>query len=85
MTQLVMWEPGAVVYDTRTQMVAIVDKQHGRKIILKRPSGLSWTTLDVGVREANSREKIQLRALAQHHANATGLARLSRYRYGKAR
>ncbi|MFD5554378.1 hypothetical protein ACFWIA_11135 [Streptomyces sp. NPDC127068] len=85
MTQLLTWEPGTAVFDKRAQMVGFVDKQHGHKVILKRPSGLSWEACDLGVRVANSREKIQLQALARHHANATGLAKLGRYRFGATR
>ncbi|MGX2997892.1 hypothetical protein JNUCC64_27095 [Streptomyces sp. JNUCC 64] len=79
------WEPGAAVYDQRTQTVGAVHARDGNALILKRPSGLQRRALVVGVRDATDREKLQLRALAQHHANATGLARLSRYLREKAR
>lgn len=79
MGQLATWTSGAAVYDTRSQMVGFVDRQQGHMVRIKRPSGLSWTAYNVGVREATDREKIQLRALAEHHRKATSLARLSRY------
>ncbi|WP_411124868.1 hypothetical protein [Streptomyces sp. x-19] len=68
------WKPGTAVFDRGSQMVGIVQEQRGTKLTLKRPSGLSWHTRTVAVREANDREKVQLAALVKHNRNVRGLA-----------
>ncbi|MCI3932648.1 hypothetical protein [Streptomyces sp. AN091965] len=68
------WDPGTAVFDKGSQMVGVVQEQHGSKVTLKRPSGLRWETRAVAVRPASDREKIQLAALVKHSRNVRGLA-----------
>lgn len=71
------WEPGTPVFDRGSQLVAVVHEQRGSKVTLKRPSGLHWDTRAVAVREANDRERLQLKALARHNRNVRDLAAVS--------
>ncbi|MEV0505213.1 hypothetical protein AB0I84_47615 [Streptomyces spectabilis] len=60
------------MFDKGSQMVGVVQAQHGARVTLKRPSGLRWDTRAVAVRPASDREKIQLAALVKHNRSVQG-------------
>ncbi|MFE9117468.1 hypothetical protein [Streptomyces sp. NPDC007172] len=74
MKQTSKWEPGAPVFDSGSQMVAVVHEHIGSRVILIRPSGLRWETRAVAVRRATDRELLQLKGLAKHSRNARALS-----------
>lgn len=74
MRQASKWVPGTAVFDSGSQMVAVVQEQQGSRVTLKRPSGLRWDTRAVAIRAATDRELLQLKALARHSRNARALS-----------
>ncbi|RYJ24919.1 hypothetical protein CU044_4830 [Streptomyces sp. L-9-10] len=58
---------GMAVYDSRSELVAVIDAFYGAVVKLIRPAGFTWESRRVSVRPATEYEKNQLRALERHH------------------
>ncbi|MFE4533777.1 hypothetical protein ACFRKB_01740 [Streptomyces scopuliridis] len=55
------------VYDSRSELVAVVDAFYGAVVKLTRPAGFTWESRRVSIRPATEYEKNQLKALAKHY------------------
>lgn len=56
-----------VAYDRAYEMVGMIDGFAGPLVILSRPTGLTWSSRWVSVRQGTEYERRQLRALAELH------------------
>jgi hypothetical protein len=65
---------GMVVYDRRYEMVGVVDDFVGPFVNLSRPTGLTWQSRWVSVRQGTPHELRQLKAIgALHRLQRKGL------------
>ncbi|MGW2510863.1 hypothetical protein ACWC0A_15785 [Streptomyces scopuliridis] len=55
------------VYDSKTELPAVIDAFYGAVVKLIRPAGFTWESRRVSIRPATEYEQRQLKALEKHH------------------
>ncbi|MDX3850303.1 hypothetical protein [Streptomyces sp. AK02-01A] len=58
---------GMVVYDSACEMVGTIDEFMGPLVHLSRPTGLTWQSRWVSLRQGTAYERRQLRAIGALH------------------